>query len=131
MYQARKRILLAEDNTEMRSLVREVLEAQGAHVREASSGVALLSYLAEEADFDLVVTDVRMPWISGAEVITMARAAGYTVPIVVMTAFADEELRRTLARLPAAYLLEKPFGMNELVTRARQLLGLGQAVVAS
>jgi CheY-like chemotaxis protein len=76
-----KRVLLAEDDPEMRRLIRQMLEALGAQVCEASSGVALISRLAEANTFDLVVTDVCMPWVSGAQVVQMARSAGVDVPV--------------------------------------------------
>jgi two-component system response regulator MprA len=124
MISGRKRVLLADDDLEMRRLVRHVLEALGVDVREASSGVALLSCLAEESDFDLVVTDVRMPWISGAQVVEMARAAGFEFPVLIMTAFADDRLRQSVRGMAGALLLEKPFEMQQLVAHTRQILGI-------
>jgi two-component system cell cycle sensor histidine kinase/response regulator CckA len=124
MSTATKRVLLAEDDDEMRSLVRQVLERQGIEVREASSGVALLSCLVDEGAFDMVVTDVCMPWMSGTQVAQMARAAGFDIPMVVMTAFADDSLRKNLGKMTKIRLLEKPFAMSDLVTHARQMLGI-------
>jgi two-component system cell cycle response regulator CpdR len=121
---ARKRVLLAEDDMEMRQIVRQILESVGLEVFEVSSGVALLSRLADDGDFDLVVTDVRMPWMSGEHVAQMARVAGFEMPILVMTAFADEKLRRAVLGIRGAALLEKPFAMRDLVDRARGMLGL-------
>jgi len=120
----RRRVLLADDDIEMRGVVRHVLETLGLEVREASSGVALLSCLAEESDFDLVVTDVRMPWVSGAQVVEMARAAGFDMPVLIMTAFADEGIRKSVQGIAGAQLLEKPFEMHELAMRTRSILGI-------
>src|SRR5690349_14656424 len=120
--QARKRVLLADDDIEMREVVRQVLEAAGLEVEEVSSGVMLLSRLADDGDFDLVVTDVRMPWISGEHVMQMARAAGFGMPVLIMTAFADADLKDTVAAIPGATLLEKPFEVDELIERARRIL---------
>ncbi len=121
---ARKRVLLADDDLEMREVVRQVLEGAGLEVEEVSSGVMLLSRLADDGDFDLVVTDVRMPWISGEHVMQMARAAGFHMPVLIMTAFADAELQRAVDAIPGATLLEKPFEVDDLVERARRILGL-------
>ena len=117
-----RRVLVADDDLEMRQVVCEILEDHGFVVVEASSGVALLAHLADGGEFDLVVTDVRMPWISGQHVVEMARAAGYRMPVLIMTAYVDEALHRAVAALPDTALLEKPFEMRELVDRARQML---------
>jgi len=127
MTSRRKRVLLAEDDREMREVVRQVLETLGLEVEEASSGVALVSCLVDDGAFDLVVTDVRMPWLSGMQVITKARAAGFEVPVLIMTAFADDELRGSVRKIGGALLLEKPFDMRELIAHARQILGIDSA----
>ena len=119
---ATRRVLVAEDDLEMRQVVREVLEAAGFEVHEASSGVALLAQLAEDGDFDLIVTDVRMPWISGEHVVRMARRAGFAMPVLIMTAYADEALEAMLDGVPDVILLEKPFDLQELVEAARRFL---------
>ena len=119
-----KRVLVAEDDLEMRQVVREVLEAAGFEVHEASSGVALLAQLAEDGDFDLVVTDVRLPWISGEHVVRMARRAGFTMPVLIMTAYADETLEARLDGVPDVIVLEKPFDLQELVEAAGRFVGI-------
>jgi DNA-binding response OmpR family regulator len=101
----------------VRSSVRLILESSGWEVHEAWSGVDLLSALADEGPFDLVLTDVHMPWLTGTQVIQMVRAAGFDVPVVIMTAFADQTLRDTVAGIPGAHLLQKPFGVDELLAR--------------
>ncbi len=115
--------MLADDDVETRQVVRQILESAGLEVHEASSGVTLLA-LADDGDFDLVVTDIRMPWISGEHVMQMARAAGFEMPVLIMTAYADEWLQRSVAAIPGATLLEKPFEIHELVARARGILGI-------
>lgn len=120
----RKRVLLADDDVEMRQVVRQILESAGLEVHEASSGVTLLASLADDGNFDLVVTDIRMPWISGQQVVQMARAAGFDMPVLVMTAFADESLRQSMSAITGATLLEKPFDKRDLVTQACQILGI-------
>ncbi|HEY8925736.1 MAG TPA: response regulator [Polyangia bacterium] len=123
VWRASKRILVAEDDLEMRQVVREVLAAAGFEVHEVSSGVALLAQLAADGNFDLIVTDVRMPWISGEHVVRMARRAGFAMPVLIMTAYADEALEQLLDGLPDVILLEKPFDLQELVEAAHRFLG--------
>lgn len=114
------RVLLADDDEDLRRWLRAVLEDAGATVAEAESGAVLLQRLTEAA-FDLVVTDVRMSWTTGSRVLAMARAAAYQMPFVVITAHATETLRRELAQ-PGVELLEKPFEAERLVATARRLL---------
>ncbi|HVR63848.1 MAG TPA: response regulator [Polyangia bacterium] len=115
--------MVADDDLEMRQVVCEVLASAGFEVREASSGVVLLSRLVSDGDFDLMVTDVRMPWISGEHVVQMARTAGFGLPVLIMTAYADEALHRLLAGLENVALLEKPFDLRELVEATLRILG--------
>src|SRR3990172_4681276 len=95
------RLLIADDDPDMRSWLREVLEARGARVAEADSGVDLLRVLSDEGPFDLVVSDVRMSWASGVQVLAMVRAAGYEIPFIVITAYADARVRAAVAQLGA------------------------------
>ncbi|MGI5862629.1 MAG: response regulator [Myxococcales bacterium] len=114
------RVLLADDDEDLRRWLRAVLDDAGAAVVEAESGAVLLQRLTEAA-FDLVVTDVRMSWTTGSRVLAMARAAGYEMPFVIITAHVTEPLRRELAQ-PGVELLGKPFEADRLVTSARRLL---------
>jgi two-component system response regulator HydG len=116
-----RRLLIADDDLEMRSWLREVLGERGALILEADSGAELLRMLAEEGPFDLVITDVRMSWADGVQVLQMARTAGYETPFVVITAFANDRVRAQVAEL-GAVLLEKPFEVEQLVEKARGAL---------
>jgi len=105
-------ILLAEDDEDLREVMRCQLEEDGMSVREADSGLDLLDLLTRGERFDLVVTDIRMPWMSGLHVATAVRRKGFDVPFIIMTAFADDELRRTVYEMKNAVFLEKPFELS-------------------
>ncbi len=115
------RLLVADDDAEMRSWLREMLEARGARVWEADSGVDLLRVLNDEGPFDLVVSDVRMSWASGVQVLAMVRSAGHEIPFVVITAYADPRVRASVAQL-GAVLVEKPFEVEQLMEAAKAVL---------
>lgn len=119
---ARTRLLVVEDDAEMRSWLTEILTASGARVLEAASGVEALSLLAHNGPFDLVVTDVWVPVPSGVQVAAMARTAGYAGPFLVVTAFPSEEVREFVGGLDHAALLSKPFGSDELMEVAIRLV---------
>ncbi len=89
--------------------IRELIESLGAEVAEAASGGDSIMLLTDEKPVDPLITDVRMPWMTGFQVSLAARNAGLTMPIIVVTAFGDDHLRAQVERLGSARLLSKPF----------------------
>lgn len=84
------RVLLVEDDDDNRELMAEVLAAAGCEVLAASSGQAGLKTLSEHS-VDVVVTDVGMPGMGGLELARAAKAIAPTVPVVVVTGWAERE----------------------------------------
>jgi CheY-like chemotaxis protein len=114
----RARVLLADDDFELRSLLSGELRQAGYIVTEVGSGTDLLDRLASDLiqsnqpQFDLLVSDVRMPGWSGLEVLGGLRRAGLRLPVVLITAFGDSKTHRTAHKLGAA-LLDKPFDLDD------------------
>ncbi len=113
---ARQRILLAEDDFDVRLGIARLLDIYGYDVRAVASGAELLDVLAtwllgEEPDApaDALITDVRMPGFDGLHIVEGLRDNGYDTPIVVISAFGDAALERRLRRLPDVRFLAKPF----------------------
>ncbi len=114
------RVLVAEDDREMRRLVVEALQKDGHQVTEAADGGRLLVRLAEEFDhdrslaaIDLVVSDIRMPICNGLDLVERMFQARWRVPWILMTAFGDDEIRRR-AEAVGALLLDKPLSLEQL-----------------
>lgn len=108
------RILVADDDDDVLQDVSSSLEALGACVT-ARSGDELIARLGEDAPFDVVVTDIAMPWMTGLQVMHATRYAGLPTPVIVMTGLRDAEIPdRVRALGEHAYLLRKPFGMAQL-----------------
>jgi CheY-like chemotaxis protein len=114
------RIVVAEDDTEMRRLVSEALRKDGHEVLEVADGAGLLDVLtrvtgadAVHHAFDLVVSDDRMPIRGGLDVLEQLATAQLRPAFIVMTAFANEDTRRRTERLGGT-LLEKPLMLNAL-----------------
>jgi CheY-like chemotaxis protein len=84
------RVLLVEDDEDNRELMSEVLAAAGYRVMSVSSGAEGLRTLAEHS-IDVVVTDVGMPGMGGLEVARAAKEIAPTVPVVVVTGWAERE----------------------------------------
>ncbi len=123
------RVLVAEDDDDMRSLLVEALAKDGYRVEEVADGGRLLVTLAQEiarggggtARVDLVVSDIRMPICTGLQILEQMRAAAWRVPVILMTAFGDAKTRER-ANVLGAILFDKPFDVDDLRTAVASLL---------
>jgi DNA-binding response OmpR family regulator len=113
-------ILLVEDEASLGSLVARELEAAGYRVRHALDGPSALDLFAEEAP-DLVILDWMLPGLDGLEVLRRLRQTS-PVPVLMLTARAEEIDRVIGLEVGADDYLTKPFGTRELVARVRALL---------
>jgi two-component system chemotaxis response regulator CheY len=118
------RILVVEDDDELRSTLASMLVEQGFAVEEAASGVAAVGILNESSGrdaFDLVITDQRMPLGLGLDLVGLLRRTGIDVPVIVMTAFPEAHIFER-ARELGAVVLAKPFRVEALTRTAIALL---------
>ncbi len=125
------RVLLVDDSTATRAFARAALEASGFDVTVAATGFEALKVLPR-ARFDLIVTDINMPDITGLELIRHVResAAHGKVPLIVISTDGAERDRERGMRLGASAYLVKPFTPDALVELARRLLGGERAAPA-
>jgi DNA-binding response OmpR family regulator len=114
-------ILLVDDEQTIAALVRSRLEREGFAVRVAADGAAALAALAE-GGFDLLLLDVGLPGLDGFAVLRKLRAAGHDLPVIMLTARADEGDRVVGLELGADDYVVKPFSPRELAARVRALL---------
>jgi DNA-binding response OmpR family regulator len=124
----RLRVLVADDDVDMRHLVAESLRRDDYEVVEESDGGRLLVRVASvysfdrlNDPFDLIVSDIRMPVCSGLEILKGLREARWKTPVILMTAFGDDETRERAEKL-GALLFDKPFKMDVLRLVVRGLL---------
>jgi CheY-like chemotaxis protein len=104
------RVLIADDDPDLRDLIASAITSLGADVVCAASGGELQDLLAAGGLFDVVVTDVTMPVHTGIEVMQWARTVGIVCPIVIMTSLRDAQTLAQVAALGAhVALLHKPF----------------------
>jgi two-component system, cell cycle response regulator DivK len=116
-------ILVVEDNALNLKLVRDVLTHAGYRILEAASGEEGVR-LASEARPDLVLMDLQLPGIGGAEALRQLRTtAGLTMPVVAVTAFAMDEDRAQAERDGFDGYLRKPISVRALPEQVKQLLG--------
>lgn len=115
----RLHVLVADDDDDLRALIAATLRSDGHDVVEARDGAELLERLdvainSEDDKPDLLITDVRMPMLSGLGVLTALRRAHVSMPVLVITVYADASIRAVAERLGAVGLLLKPIDMDEL-----------------
>jgi signal transduction histidine kinase/CheY-like chemotaxis protein len=108
------RLLLVDDNGDIRESIRELLEFAGAEVVEADGGLAAVT-LAQTSRFDLVLMDVRMPDLDGLEATRRLRRAGARMPIVALTADAVEEHRHECLAAGYDERVTKPVELARLI----------------
>lgn len=115
------RILVVDDEADLRDLVAHFLGRRGLAVAEAENGAAMRARLAAER-FDLIVLDINMPDESGLDLLTWLRASGDDVPVVMLTAREALEDRLTGLGRGADDYVTKPFEPRELLARIRAVL---------
>jgi DNA-binding response OmpR family regulator len=115
------RILVAEDQADIRDLIVLNLQGAGYEVQAVADGQAALASQAEHAS-DLLVLDLMMPLLDGLEVCKALRAKGHATPILMLTAKSTELDRVLGLELGADDYLTKPFSMAELLARVKALL---------
>lgn len=119
------RVLVADDESAIRKVVRDALEREGHEVIAVIDGQEALERF-EEGSFDLVVTDLAMPRVDGIELVKEIRRRS-EVPILVLTVRGEEREKVRLLDQGADDYVTKPFGVAELVARARALLRRGES----
>ena len=125
----RPRVLLAEDDHDVRTALAELLDQEGYEVRTVVDGAELLDVIGraflferDEPPPDIIISDIRMPGFNGLHTMESLRRLGHDVRIVVITAFGDEEIRRRVEDLRDAAFFHKPIDLDRLEEKLRELL---------
>ena len=118
-------ILIVDDNTANIALLEDLLEDEGYDEYTSTTDPRTVLALCQEEEFDLILLDIRMPHMSGIEVmqaLTKHFPADYYLPVIVLTAQLDEETRRQALTYGAKDFLTKPFQHWEALLRIRNQL---------
>jgi DNA-binding response OmpR family regulator len=122
-------ILLVEDDDEMRLMLASTLRRDGYTVVEAADGDGALEWLGPgvlEGDPDrlpaLIVSDIRLPYFSGLEILEGVQLARRRLPVILITAFGDAETHARARKLGAECVLDKPFDLGDLRAAVRLAL---------
>lgn len=116
---AATRVLLAEDDDDLRECLADILREDGYDVAEARNGVELLDTLAMQLERPIdpvavVVSDLRMPELTGMQVLGRLHRAGWKTPFILMSASCGEDCAAQAMRLGAVAVLHKPFRIDDL-----------------
>ncbi len=117
-----ERVLLVEDEPDVRMLVVDVLRELGYSVEVASDGAAALPFLEGAERFDLLVTDVGLPGMNGRQLAEIARQQRPELRVLFMTGYARNAQVRSDFLEEGMDLLTKPFSIDELAQRVRGLI---------
>lgn len=128
------RVLLIEDDDEMREMLAETLTREGWQVTQRRDAFEWLQWCVRQTAvftsglnsnrYDVVVSDIRMPRIDGLDVLRILRDINCTnacPPTILITAFGDEQTHQRARELGAAAVLDKPFAVRDLVQKVREL----------
>jgi two-component system alkaline phosphatase synthesis response regulator PhoP len=123
----KKSIMVVDDNPDIITIVRTILEGKGYGVFSASSGPELLALLKDQKP-DLIILDIMMPEMDGLEVLTRLKgmADTATIPVILLTAKVQYEDVLGGYKLGADYYITKPFTSTQLVNGINLLLGEGK-----
>ena len=121
------RILIVDDDPGQRSLLDSFLRSQGFETVVVDSGECALETL-RTGKFDMMISDVRMPGLSGLETLRRARQEHATLPVLLVTAYADIREAVGAMRDGAVNYLAKPIDLDELLASVQQATGVSQAV---
>lgn len=109
------KVLVVDDTKNIRLLLTKCLEMEGFEVETAVEGQEALELLSKKS-YDLAFIDIKLPRISGTEVLRRMREMGLTMPVVVMTAYATVKNAVDCTNLGAAAYLQKPFTADKIKT---------------
>lgn len=119
-------VLLVEDEDMVRAVAERALARQGYKVLTANDGEQGLEVLGGEERIDLLISDVVMPNMDGPTMVAQARRAHPDLPVLFMSGYAEEQLRKSIDIANVAFL-PKPFSVSQLAEAARDALAMRPA----
>lgn len=121
------KILIAEDDRELRQLFQRILNKNGYHVYGVGNGQEALEYMEHE-QVDLIIADIMMPVVDGYEMVSTLREAGIVTPVLMITAKGSfDDMRQGFLSGSDDYMV-KPVNVNEMILRVGALLRRAQII---
>ncbi len=123
-----KTVMVVDDNPDIVTIVKTILEGKGYGVQSAYSGQEVFNLLSEQKP-DLIILDIMMPQMDGLEVLTRLKGepTTSTIPVILLTAKVQYEDVLGGYKMGADYYITKPFTSTQLLNGINLLLGEGKA----
>ena len=121
MTESHERILVVDDEENVRVLFSRILQKEGYQVECASSGSEAIEKLANSS-FDLVVTDLKMNGVDGLDVVRKGKTVNHTMPFILISGYGTNQTAGTAAREGADMFLMKPIEITELKLAVKKAL---------
>jgi len=121
------RVLVVDDEADTRMLIVDILEGDGYDICSCPTGEQAMELL-EQRDFDLVLSDIKMPGITGVELLRYVRRSGFDTEVILMTAYASVETAVQALRGEAFDYLIKPFSLDEFRQRVRSAIQMKSSI---
>ncbi|MBR1369305.1 histidine kinase [Methanocalculus chunghsingensis] len=118
-------ILIIDDSSFQRTIIRKTLTSEGYRCIEADNGRVALGLIAEEQP-DIIIVDLLMPDMDGIEFLTAIREKKISIPVIVLTSDIQDATREKCIQLGASSFLNKPTRADELIPAIRLLLPPGE-----
>jgi len=116
------KILVAEDDPTMRRIIELRLKKDGHDVRMAIDGREAMEHIDKSDNFDLIITDIMMPFSSGLEIVGKVKSnVQRRTPVIVLSSMGQENIVLEAFNLGADDYITKPFSPNELSMRVKRL----------
>ena len=114
------RILIIDDNEELRSMLGEILERLGYTVQSTEKAKDALTII-ERGDADLCLLDLKMPGVTGFELLKVIRRRHLPIPIIVVSAHISQDAARELAEIGVQGMVAKPFKKDRIAEEIQRV----------
>jgi two-component system cell cycle sensor histidine kinase/response regulator CckA len=119
-------VLLVEDEDPVRLFAARALRSKGYKVVEAHNGAVAVELLRDES-FDLLITDMIMPKVNGADVIAAARKRRPDLPVICIFGYTEESMAKEMAKFADLNFLAKPFSLKDLAAQVKEAIEVPDA----
>lgn len=126
-----ERILLVDDEYLVVYALASLLKKQGYEVAQVYDGTHALPLLKEAEEYDLMLVDIRMSPVNGIELIRKARHHHPAMPIIVVSAYLDDEMIDKIHTLGVSSYIRKPFTASDILSAVHQTLDHGTPTAAA
>jgi len=122
-----RKILLTDDDQNVRRMLTRVLSTEGYFIKEATDGLDAIKKLEKE-NYSLILLDLKMPGLNGLETLKKIRESDYNLPVIMMSAYGTVTEAVEAMKLGALDYLVKPFDIEELKNFKGTLIGTAKVV---